>query len=175
MLQMHVSWLRLISMLVQIHLFPTRKDYFHFILLKLLKFFQHWPDHQVGLSATNAVKELENSINSQFQSNQDRYCWHWRGQILSRLRKFNLSENIFKIQFHWMFFIAIQSQTQRLVSQQVAVKIDWQKFLAKRWNILRLKSSKKLKLKRFKKNWKSSNTRTTGKFFKLHFWVAIFW
>ena len=58
----------------------------------------------------------------------------------------------------------IENASKPLVLLQVAVKIDWQKFLVKLWNILKLKSLKKQKLKRFKKNWKSSSTRITGIF-----------
>ena len=106
--QMLVSWLKHISTLARIRLFQTQKDYFHFTMLKLLKFSQLWHGHQVG----SWDKGWEGFRNLHFQSNQDLFCWLWQDQMLLRLRKFNLFGNTFKIQFHWMFFIAIQSQTQ---------------------------------------------------------------
>ena len=106
--QMLVSWLKHISMQAPIPLFQTQNDYFHFTMLKLLKFSQLWHGHQVG----SWDKEWEGFRNLHFQSNQDLFCWLWHGQMLLRLRKFNLFGSTFKIQFHWMFFIVIRSQTQ---------------------------------------------------------------
>ena len=96
MRQMLVSWLRHISMLAPIRLFPTQKDYFLFTMLKLLKFSQLWHVHQVS----SWDKKWKSFTISYFQSNQDLFCWLWQGRMLLKLRKFNLFENIFKIQFH---------------------------------------------------------------------------
>ena len=89
MLQMLVSWLKLISTLVPIRLFQTQKDYSHFTMLKLLKFSQLWHDHQVGSWA----KEWNSFRNLYFSRTQISFadfstvkcCWNRENSICSRI------------------------------------------------------------------------------------------
>ena len=87
--QMLVNWLKHISMQAPILLFPTQKDYFHFTMLKLLKFSQLWHDHQVGSRA----KEWNSFRNLHFSRTQISFadfgtvkcCWNRENSICSRI------------------------------------------------------------------------------------------